>query len=330
MRVLAADIGGTNARLALVEIEDGRARVLRRNTTDSRRFDGFAAMVGPFLEELERRPDRASIAIAGPVLDGSVRPPNLDWTIEVGSVGSEIGIEPALVLNDFDAVASAVPHLGPEDLEVVLEGDPDAEGAIAVLGAGTGLGVSFLGWDGTRHRIVGSEGGHVDFAPRNETEEGLLRFLRDRYGDVSRGHVSYERVLSGPGLEAIYDFLVGSNRFPDDPGVRAAMEDRDPAAVIAERARAGDHPAATAAVELLFDVYGAMAGSLALLVQAQGGVYLAGGIAQQNAWALRTGRFAAAFLAKGRMRGFMERIPVRLIMRDDVGLLGAAYAARDL
>jgi glucokinase len=329
MQVLAGDIGGTHSRLALVEIENGRAKISHRQTFDSGQFEDLPSMVGPFLDELARPPDRASLAVAGPIVRGSVRLTNLGWTIDVGRIGSQIGIDSTCVLNDFHAVAHGVPHLDSDHLATVRPGEPVEDGPIAVLGAGTGLGVSFLHHDGTRYRVIGSEGGHLDFAPRDEIQSELSRFLRARYRDESGGHVSYERVLSGPGLVAIYDFLVRSGRADDDPEVRQAISDGDAPATIARRAAAGAGAAAVVTLNVFADVYGAMAGNLALLVQASGGVYLSGGIAQQNMWALRTGRFEAAFIDKGRLSKSLSAIPVYLIRRDDVGLLGAAFAAAE-
>ena len=327
MQVLAADIGGTHARLAVVEIEDGRAVVTQRQTYRSNRFKDVLSILQPFLDQLARRPERAALAVAGPVIAGTARLTNLHWSINEALISRAIGIERTRVLNDFHALAHGVPHLGPSDFETLRRGRAEEAAPIAVLGAGTGLGVSFLIHDGTGYRVIPSEGGHMDFGPRDDKQTELFRFLRDRFRSVSGGHVSYERVLSGAGLVALYDFLTRSARADDDPETRLAMDREDGAAVISRRAMSREDAAAVAVLELFTEIYGAMAGCLALLIQARGGVYLSGGIARQNLWALRGGRFEAAFIDKGRLSKALDSVPVRVITNDEAGILGAAYAA---
>ena len=327
MRVLAGDIGGTNARLAIVELGDGQAEIRRASTFKSDQLGDLVTIVRRFLEDSPTRPERASLAAACPIVGGICHPPNLAWEIDVGRLGAQIGIEDARVLNDFDAVGHAIPHLGPEDVVTIRTGDPVPLGPIAVIGAGTGLGAVFLVHDGARYRVVSSEGGHMDWGPRGELQLALLRFLSERHREESGGHVSCERVLSGEGLVAVYEFLVETRRAQDNSETHRAMAMGDPAAAISRCAAEGKDPGAAAALNLFIEMYGATAGNLALMVQARGGVYLAGGIARRNLPAFRNGAFTTAFSDKGRMSNYLDPIPVHVITRRDVGVLGAAYAA---
>ena len=282
MRVLAGDIGDTNARLAIVELGDGRPEIRRASTFKSEQFDDLLTLVRRSIGYSPTRPERASLAVACPIVDGICRPPNLAWEIDVGRLGAQIGIEDARVLNDFEAVGHAIAHLGPDAVVTIRTGDPVALGPIAVTGAGTGLGAAVLVHDGARYRVVSSEGGHVDWGPRGELQVALLRFLSERHREESGGHVSYERVLSGEGFAAVYEFLVETHRAQENPETRRAMAKGEPAAVISRRGARGKDPGAAAALNLFVEMYGAAAGNLALLVQARGGVYLAGGIACRN------------------------------------------------
>lgn len=329
MSLLVGDIGGTNARLALAEpaAEGIRLRVAR--TYASSRFDSLPALVHHFLDDVNGAADRAGLAVACPILGGRCRPPNLGWTIEVDTLGRDIGIPDARLMNDFDAVGHAIPHLAGGELATIRSGHAEPGAPIAALGAGTGLGVVFLHRVGSGYRVLGSEGGHIDFAPRNDTQVALWEFLRERHAGVSAGHVSCERVLSGAGILSIYDFLVGSGRAPEALETRRLLAGQEPARVLSRLARDREDPAAVAVFDLFFEVLGAVAGDLALLVQARAGVYLAGGIAMENRPLLERSRFVEAFEAKGRMADYLASIPVHLIVREDVGLLGAAHAVLD-
>ena len=329
MALLVGDIGGTNARLALAEPGPDRLEFPVARTYASSQFESLPALVRHFLDEVGGTPERAGLAVACPIIGGRCRPPNLGWTIDVETLGRDIGIPRTRLLNDFDAVGLAIPHLGAGDVTTVRSGVAEPRAPIAALGAGTGLGIVFLHHVGSRYRVTGSEGGHTDFAPRNETQVELWEFLRDRHAGVSRGHVSRERVLSGAGILAIYDFLVGSGRAPEHPETRRLLAGQEPARVLSRLARAREDPAAVAVFDLFFEILGALAGDLALLGQARGGVFVAGGIAMENRGLLERSRFVEAFEAKGRLADYLAAIPVRLIAREDVGLLGAAHAALD-
>lgn len=322
MRVLAGDVGGTHARLAVFEMHGDRPVAVRRRTFRSREYPGLAAIVREFLEEVGDRPEAACFGVACPVTDGSCRLPNLDWEMEASSFAREIGIEGTRLVNDFDAVGHGLECLGEEDVEELQRGEPRERAATALIGAGTGLGHGYLTWHGGRYHVHSSEGGHADFAPRSPLERELLGYLGDRFG-----RVSWERVLSGPGLVNLYDFLRESGRGTERPEVRREMDREDAARVISLHGLRGTDELCARALDLFVSAYGAQAGNLALAVKAEAGVYVAGGIAPAILEKLRAGAFMEAFRSKGRLSYLLERIPVRVIVNPDVGLLGAAAAA---
>ena len=321
MIVLAGDIGGTNARLALIELDEGAARVLRANAYPSTAYPGLAPIVHQFLEG-GPHPDRACYGIAGPVVNQQVRATNLAWTIDGATLGRETGIPATTLINDFSAVAWGIARLRAEDLVTLQEADPQAQGPIGLIGAGTGLGHGFLLWDGRRYRVHPSEAGHASFAPRNEDEWGLTRFLQARHG-----RVSVERVVSGQGIPEIYEYLAATRYAPEQPAVRAEMGTMDPAAVVTKHGLAGSDALCVRALDLFVSAYGAAAGHLAVTIVATGGIYIAGGIAPRLLPKLADGTFMNAFRALGRFEEFASRIPVRVIANPDVGLLGAGAAA---
>lgn len=321
--VLVGDIGGTHARLALAEMGADGHRLDRREVYESQEHSGLGCIVRRYLGELGSQPDRACLAVACPVLGGRCRLPNLDWELEQSSFAREIGISDTRFINDFDAVCHSLSLLRPEDRVELQAGEPRRGRPRAVIGAGTGLGQGFVTGGEEEYRVHPSEGGHADFAPRDDFECELLEFLSDRYG-----RVSYERVLSGDGLVDLYRFLIASDRGEERRGTREAMEEDDPAAVISRRALEGTDPACQRALEVFVRVYGAQAGNLALTVQALGGVFVAGGIAPKILERLQQGDFLEAFRDKGRFAPFMERIPVHVIVEPDVGLVGAAAVVK--
>lgn len=311
MRLLVGDVGGTNTRLALLEDGVTTARLDARNTEHR----GLDALVAGFTKA-HGRPDAGCVAVAGPVRRGRVEMTNLAWRIDEAGLSTAAGA-PCRIINDFHAQALAMPRLGPEHYET-LGGDDaalDATSPRVVIGPGTGLGEAFLipGLDGWT--AVPGEGGHTRYAPRTPREVALLEHFTARYGD----HVSVERVVSGPGLVAIYDFARGeAPRLP-------AMAERDPAAVITDEALAGGDAHCVEAVEIFIGALGDEAANLALQVNA-GLVYLTGGIPPRIR-ALLPGRLRAAFEAKGRYATWAKSIPIRLVLHPDPGLLGAQAMA---
>ncbi|MHB1223262.1 MAG: glucokinase [Gemmatimonadaceae bacterium] len=323
MRVLAGDIGGTHARLALVEVADEGARIVHARVVDSHSVSGIGMLVDDFRDAVPLDGvTRACFAIAGALMDGVWQTPNLPWEIRSATAAAEIGIPSTTVVNDFEAVGHALPLLTGSDLSTLQPGVPERHGSMALIGAGTGLGMAFVHWDGVRYRVHASEGGHADFAPRTPIECDLLAFLRERHGRVST-----ERILSGRGLAALYDFMVQRGEHDELPETRAAMQRDDPAAVVTGHALAGDDPLCVAALDLFLTVLGAAAGNLALTVLASGGVFLGGGIAPRLDSILRDGPFLRAFTTKGRLSPILTRTPVHLILRPEAGLIGAAAIA---
>lgn len=310
--VLAADIGATNARFALVERPAGEARIVFERTYPTASFPDFEPALAAFLREAASRPARAAIAIAGPIEEEAGRLTNrAAWTVERRSLAAQ-GID-ARLINDFQALAYGVAYAGPENWIVVQAGEAKPKAAMAAVGAGTGLGVASLFWDGQRYHACPSEGGHIGFAPRSDLELELFRYLLSRYGRVSA-----ERVVSGAGLVAIYEFM----------RLRAALAEplTDPATV-STRALAEPSSLAAKALDFFVHCYGTFAGDIALAFLARGGLYVSGGIAAKLAHRLAAGDFLTAFNDKGRHQGLAASIPVRVVTNEKLGLLGAARAA---
>lgn len=324
--ILAGDIGGTKTRLALYH--PGRPpRVVAEKTFPSREHDRLESIVAAFRAVHPDPIEAASFGIAGPVRDGRSATTNLPWVVESPALAALLGLPAHAVglLNDLEATAWGLMALGPDDLRTLAAGSPDAEGNSAMIAAGTGLGEAGLFWDGRRHRPFATEGGHADFAPRGPVEDALLEWLRRRHG-----RVSWERVVSGPGLVNIHAFLCETRRKPAPGWLAEAMEIGDAAAAISEAGLAGGDTEATEALDLFVGLYGAEAGDLALKMMALGGVFVGGGIAPRIIERLAAGGFMTAFLAKGRMESLMQSMPVRVVLNDRAALLGAAlHAGRD-
>ena len=322
MIVLAGDVGGTHARLALVELDGRGARVTRDGRYRSRDYPGLTPIVHRFCEEVGSRPDRACFGIACPVVGDDCTTPNLPWTINARKLAVEIGIPRTTIINDFVAVGYGIELLGPSDLATLQEGSPTPKAPIALIGAGTGLGQGFLLWEGDHYRVLASEGEHGDFAPSGELQSSLLEFLRRQFG-----RVSWERLVSGPGIANIYRYLLASAVAPEKTAVHDEMEQEDPTAVIIRHGLAKTDCLSHRALDLFCEIFGAQAGNLALTFVSTGGVYLAGGIAPRILERLKQGQFLTAFRNKGRMSELLSRIPVHVVMNPNVAVLGAAAVA---
>lgn len=320
--VLAGDIGGTSARLAYFDAADGMLTPLVEKRFSSREAGSLEEIVSRFVVECELAAERACFGIAGPVRQGRVRTPNLPWSVNADELARTLKLPSVQLVNDLDANACGVCLLATEDLAVLNQGIPDPTGPIAVISAGTGLGEAMAYWDGTAHCPLPSEGGHADFAPRNELETELLLFLR-----AEHGRVSTERVVSGPGLRNIYRFLRDARHMPETPAVAEAMRQGDPSAAITQAALLGECALCGQALDLFVALYGAEAGNVALRLLATGGVYLGGGIAPKIVERLKGSGFMLAFSAKGRLSPLLERIPVHIILNDRTALLGAGRLA---
>jgi len=319
--ILAGDIGGTNARLAYFQPQNGRLQLVSERVFPSREHSDLGEIVTEFLKDSGTRPEVACFGIAGPVHNGRVETSNLPWVIEQSRLAKQIQLPATLLINDLEASAWGVAALGAQDL-FPLNQVPDSIGNQAVIAPGTGLGEAGLFWNGSEHQVFACEGGHADFAAQGDVQIELLRFLANRYG-----HVSYERILSGPGLVNVYEFL-REKRSGDEPaGFAAQLGQGNAAAAISQAALSGTNPLAAQALDIWLSVYGAEAGNLALKAMATGGIFLAGGISPKILPKLSGPLFMGAFLNKGRLRPLLEGILVQVITNDKAGLLGAARCA---
>ena len=323
MLVLAGDIGGTSARLAYFAAEEGKLAPLAEGRFPSREAGSLTEIVCRFAEEHRLVAERACFGIAGVVREGRVRTPNLPWSVDAFELAQALGLSGVQLINDLEANAYGIDLLGEGDLAVLNPGIHDPAGTIAVISAGTGLGEAMAVWDGSVHRPFPSEGGHADFAPRNELESELLLHLR-----AEHGRVSYERILSGPGLVNLYRFLRDRRHLAESPEVAAQMQRGDQAAAISRAAMEGRCPLCGQALDLFVSLYGAEAGNLALRALATGGIYLGGGIAPKIVERLSRPAFMLAFTNKGRLSPLLETIPVRVILNDRTALLGAGRYAQ--
>jgi glucokinase len=323
MHVLAGDIGGTKTSLAIYSL-DPAPRLVRSARFPSQ-GPGLLPIVLQFLSSGAERLQAAGFAVAGPVVDGRCKTTNLPWELDAAELSAALAVPTALV-NDFHGVALGVGTLPDDQLDFYNRSaaDRDPHGVVAVIGAGTGLGEALLVPTAAGPRVLASEGGHCDFAPRDDLEIDLLRHLLGRHA-----RVSYERVVSGPGLVALYEFLIARGHASEQASTRARMAHEAPAAVIGELGVAGDDPTCARAVDLFAGLYGAEAGNLALKSLPTGGLYIAGGVGLHLRARLRE-RFLAGFLAKGRMSPLLHTIPVALVLDGEVGRRGAAAAAAAL
>jgi len=319
--ILAGDIGGTNARLAYFQPQNGHLRLVSERVFPSREHSELGEIVSRFLDDSGTQPEAACFGIAGPVRNGRVETSNLPWVIEQSRLAKQIHLPATLLINDLEASAWGIGALSAADL-VPLNGVSGTTGNQAVIAPGTGLGEAGLYWDGSRHHVFACEGGHTDFAPQGELQIELLRFLRTRFG-----HVSYERILSGPGLVSVYEFLRDSGHGKESSELATAMQSHDPAAAISHAALAGTDKLAEQALDLWIAVYGAESSNWALKAMATGGLFLAGGITPKILPKLKGPLFMQAFLEKGRMRPLVESMPVHVVTNEKAGLLGAARCA---
>jgi glucokinase len=320
--LLAGDIGGTKTRLALYDGAPGALRLVHLAHYESRSSPTLEGLIVQFLRAAEHPTvSAACFGVAGAVVGGQVQATNLPWRVTEAGLVAELSIPRVSLLNDLEAAAHGVLALNnPSGIVTLQEGSPPAEHrALALVAAGTGLGVAFMSWNGERYQVAPSEGGHMDFAAQDDVEDALLLALRTRLG-----HVSYERVLSGPGLVNVYRFLRDYRDVPEPDWLKDRLSTGDPAAVISAAALAHEDPICDEALTRFVSIYGATAGSVALLALAVGGVFVGGGIAPKILPRLVNGPFLDAFAAKGRFAATMRKIPVRVVTAPDVALLGAA------
>ncbi len=321
--ILAGDIGGTNTRLALFELNGGALAPIESATFPSGDYLNLEAIVSKFRSTHPQPITHACFGIAGPVKHGRCEATNLPWVVDAQILASSLSLATVGLINDLEANALGIAVLKPTDFVTLNPGDPKAEGNAALISAGTGLGEAGLYWDGREYRAIASEGGHSDFAPRDELEIDLLRYLMAQFG-----RVSWERVLSGPGLYNIYKFLRDTGRGTEPDWLAAEIQHQDPPSVITQAALARQSTLCELALDLFISIYGAEAGNLALTMKATGGVFIGGGIAPRIIDHISSSTtFMDAFTAKGRLASLLKAMPVRVIMYDKTALLGAAVAA---
>jgi len=323
---LSGDIGGTKTLLGLYKPESGARQPIAQGEFHSADYPSLDKMALEFLGQTSQTVEYACFGVAGTVLKGQAHLTNLAWSLEEVLLARNLGLKKVVLINDLKAMAYAVPHLQAEDLYPINPGQPDPQGALAVLAPGTGLGEAFLVWSGTGYIACSSEGGHADFGPADDTQADLWRHVFKQYG-----HVSYERVCSGQGLPNIYNFLRDTGYTPEPPAFAAQVASApDPTPLLVKAALADPpaNPLCAAALQIFVDILGAEAGNLALKVAATGGVYLAGGIPKRILPLLKDGRFMRAFVNKGRFAGLMGDIPVHVIV-SQAALLGAVLYGFD-
>jgi len=341
--ILAGDIGGTKTTLALFDWKTERVDPVREQTFASADYKALGEILEEFFlppvkpkqdddageaaPEPEQPPsiDAACFGIAGPVIENTSKTTNLPWVVDGADLSKRFGIPQVRLLNDLEATAYGLLVLTPDETDVLNAGMPPAtKGAMALIAAGTGLGEAILYWDGTTYQPMPSEGGHCSFAPTSELEMELLRYVRTHHT-----HVSYERVLSGMGLHAIYEFLRDTKR-NEPTWLAEKLKVEDPPAVIAEAGLKKQAEIAVQALDMFATIYGAEAGNLALKALALDGLYIGGGIAPKLLAKLKDGAFMKAFTHKGRYKKLLATIPVRVITNPKAALLGAASVAARL
>ncbi|MBD2345979.1 glucokinase [Anabaena subtropica] len=339
--LLAGDIGGTKTILRLVEISDSSGlQSIYEESYHSGDFPDLVPMVQQFLAKanVPSTPEKACFAIAGPVVNNTAKLTNLVWFLDTERLAQELGIPLISLINDFAAVGYGIFGLSKKDLLTLQVGKNKPEAPIAIIGAGTGLGQGFLIKQGNHYQVFPSEGGHADFAPRNELEFQLLKYLLDKH-DIQR--VSVERVVSGQGIVAIYQFLRDRKLGTESPEIaqvvrtweqQAGQSEKtvDPGAAIGKAALEGSDRLSEQTLQLFIDAYGAEAGNLALKLLPYGGLYIAGGIAPKILPLIENSNFLLNFSQKGRMRPLLAEIPVHIILNQQVGLIGAALCAARL
>jgi glucokinase len=321
--VLAGDIGGTKTHLALFSVHGEKLRIESEQRFPSKRYSGLVPVLQDFLAGAKPAVEAACFGIAGAVVDGKVTTPNLPWIIDIENVRKALKPAPVTLLNDLEAAAYGIFTLENDEFLVLNEGVMRHSGNKALIAAGTGLGQSILYDDGHHFRPLASEAGHADFAPRNDTEIELLRYLIGRFG-----HVSYERVVSGPGLVNIYRFLKEMRGMAEPAALAKKFSvGEDPGAVISQAALADEFEICVKALDLFVSVYGAEAGNLGLRAKSVRGLYIGGGIAPKIVAKLKDGTFMHAFTDKGRYTDLLKAMPVQIVLNEEAGLRGAAYYA---
>jgi glucokinase len=318
--ILAGEIGATRTRLAAFETEGSRLQLVVEKNYMSQEHGGLSEIIAAFIKAEGIAVHRACFGVAGPVRRGRSKISNLPWVIDSRDLAKLLQLTTVGMLNDLEAYAYGIDGLDAKDFVTLNEGSEDAEGNRAVISARTGLGVAGLYWDGFRHHPFGCEGGHSDFAPRIALEIELLGYLQKKYG-----RISCERILSGPGIKNIYDFLRDTQKAEEPQWLKDQMDaSSDPPALISQLAAEGKAAICDQTMTIFVSIYGAETGNVALNFLSTGGIYIGGSVAAKNVSKMKDPVFMQSFLDKGRMESLLKEMPVTIVLNDDAGMIGAA------
>ncbi len=320
--ILAGDIGGTKTNLAYYDVEGEYLVPRLTKSYQSSSFKSLNEVVRALQREHPAEITGAAFGIAGPIVDGRSKLTNLGWDVDGRDIAADLKLRHVGLLNDLEATAYGTLRLAENEKVTLQKGTAQAHRAIAVIAAGTGLGEGGLVWDGEHYRAIPSEGGHTDFAPRNDLEIELLQFLLTKYR-----RVSYERIVAGPGMLNLYEFFRRRSSSPEPAWLTAKMKTGDPAAAISQAGMDGADPVCVQVLDLVVSLYGAEAGNLALKLLATGGVFVGGGIAPKILTKIQQGTFVESFVRKGRYQSLLEQMPIHLVLNDKTALVGAAHYA---
>jgi glucokinase len=326
MMILAGDIGGTKTNLALFEIKEEKLTIHAQTQFASRDYTSFSDVIHAFKKQhILSAIDSACFGVAGPVIDGRCKTTNLPWDIASSELQNTLGTSKVHLLNDLEATAYGMLYLDENEFVHLNPSSTNTQGNRAVIAAGTGLGEAMLYFDGTSYHPIGSEGGHTDFAPVTAQQDALLSWLRKRYPE----HVSFERILSGPGIYTLYQFLSESGFAPQPASMLNIAPTQDRSAMISTCALKEKDPLCVETLKLFAEIYGAEAGNLALKSMSLGGVYIGGGIAPKILPFLQNQNFMNAFTAKGRFENMLREMQVKVSLNQETALFGAAHFAKD-
>src|SRR5438067_2403152 len=321
--ILAGDIGATHSRVAAFETEGNKLPLVVEKVYKSQEHGGLAEILTDFVRNEGIPVHSACFGVAGPVRHGRSKISNLPWTIDSRELATQLKLQTVGLINDLEAYAYGMDALESKDFVTLQPGADDAEGNTAVISAGTGLGQAGLIWDGFRHMPFACEGGHTDFAPRNDAEIELLRYLLKKHG-----RVSYERVLSGPGIKSIYEFLRDTKRAEEPKWLEEQMRAaKDQPALISQLALENKAPICEQTLSIFVGAYGGETGNCALKFMSTGGMLIGGSLVAKILPKMKGDTFLRAFREKGRMQNLLEEMPVKVVLNDDAGLLGAARSA---
>jgi glucokinase len=318
--ILTGEIGATRTRLAAFETEGNSLRLVVEKIYMSQEHSGLPEIISGFIKSEGIPVHGACFGVAGPVRGGRSKISNLPWVIDSRALATQLKLPSVGLINDLEAYAYGIDALEAKDFVTLSEGSEDSEGNRAVISARTGLGVAGLYWDGIRHHPFACEGGHTDFAARNQLEVELLAYLQNKYG-----RISCERILSGPGIKNIYDFLRDTGKAEEPEWLRDQLSAaQDPPALISQVALANKAVICDQTLSIFVSIYGAETGNCALYFMSTGGIFIGGSIAAKIVPKMKDPVFMQSFLDKGRMSPLLEEMPVKIVLNDDSGMIGAA------